>query len=942
MCILKMREISVYILLLLFLLLSFLPYIHTGTTNPSTLRTKASTSIDPYELAEIAYAFAEEHNLPEDAIVTLKRAVQYKKSMDKTTQVQLTYNLAYALQRNGNIQEAMTIFEEVGRQGISDGWVKAAQCAQEMGNIPKSIMYLQTSLSTTKEPNPQTFIYLGDMLNNLKRFTEAEHTYREGLGILRKYTQGRLDTHSKPIALALYHGLGDTLLNTKQYTEALEQYTTALRIEPTHTKLLSSAWMCSADLAWWKDWEDKTDQIIRITTAATAVITSSVGRKKMNENNPIENNDNNNEPSPLSPYEALFMDVSHELRANLSRSWSSRLMQQSRRAIWGPTYEAFLKEKYTRLRHNIYTKSRNSSIMRIGYVSRRFEDYPGTYLMLGMFKRHNRQRTQIYCYASGPDDSSKARALVESGCDYFTDISTLSPGLMMQHIEKDNLHTLIDYDGLHDFNNFGLLSLRSVVNQITFLGFAATSGNSIEEITEEGSKKHKHYELNGIDYNIVDRVTAPVEYVSQMFTEPVIYLRGSYQPQDPEQIIDGPLPILPNIRDDYTASKELFLTKEEEWKQFRRNIRQKFRLPTVVPLLTEDIMYNDENKVPFTGICNDIRIKFLSDDDTSIPTSIPSPLEGYHTVSLPSSPYQEPIIYTCFNRWHKIDPIMFTSWMNILARQPNSYLWLYGGGKDNNASDSSNNVPYTEYTNITFASMNNTLNAQNYCGNSKPKLTSIISSTSIAKLTDEEKEALHIRHLRFEANARGIHPSRIIFANKALRSTHLYRHYAADILLDTRIYGAHTTAADGLFTGLPVVTLLGKGFASRVGASLVTSVSTSYETNPNKNEPNKYRYPATSASCTMAYSHTEFENTGVSIGTKQERFMYLRYQQHAGVQAAIHRNTPKDTATNESDDYEGKPSLFDAQAFVQNWENGLRAALNVKLYDDGRYHRIIT
>ena len=51
---------------------------------------------------------------------------------------------------------------------------------------------------------------------------------------------------------------------------------------------------------------------------------------------------------------------------------------------------------------------------------------------------------------------------------------------------------------------------------------------------------------------------------------------------------------------------------------------------------------------------------------------------------------------------------------------------------------------------------------------------------------------------------------------------HLARYALADIFLDTFNFNAHTTAADALWAGLPLVTKLGKSFASRVAGSLLT------------------------------------------------------------------------------------------------------------------------
>jgi predicted O-linked N-acetylglucosamine transferase (SPINDLY family) len=55
----------------------------------------------------------------------------------------------------------------------------------------------------------------------------------------------------------------------------------------------------------------------------------------------------------------------------------------------------------------------------------------------------------------------------------------------------------------------------------------------------------------------------------------------------------------------------------------------------------------------------------------------------------------------------------------------------------------------------------------------------------------------------------------------------LARHAAADLFLDCFPCSAHTTASDALFAGLPLITLIGDTFASRVAASLLTSVGLS-------------------------------------------------------------------------------------------------------------------
>ena len=53
---------------------------------------------------------------------------------------------------------------------------------------------------------------------------------------------------------------------------------------------------------------------------------------------------------------------------------------------------------------------------------------------------------------------------------------------------------------------------------------------------------------------------------------------------------------------------------------------------------------------------------------------------------------------------------------------------------------------------------------------------------------------------------------------------HLDRMRQADLFLDTFPYNAHVTASDALWAGVPVVTLRGRSFASRVAAGFLANL----------------------------------------------------------------------------------------------------------------------
>jgi predicted O-linked N-acetylglucosamine transferase (SPINDLY family) len=85
--------------------------------------------------------------------------------------------------------------------------------------------------------------------------------------------------------------------------------------------------------------------------------------------------------------------------------------------------------------------------------------------------------------------------------------------------------------------------------------------------------------------------------------------------------------------------------------------------------------------------------------------------------------------------------------------------------------------------------------------------------------------AITMQNLRGAAAERSVAPDRLVFAAKVpLIEDHLARVGLADLFVDTLHYNAHSTAADALWAGVPVLTCPGATFASRVAASLLGAV----------------------------------------------------------------------------------------------------------------------
>ncbi len=87
----------------------------------------------------------------------------------------------------------------------------------------------------------------------------------------------------------------------------------------------------------------------------------------------------------------------------------------------------------------------------------------------------------------------------------------------------------------------------------------------------------------------------------------------------------------------------------------------------------------------------------------------------------------------------------------------------------------------------------------------------------------ESNSQLHPNVWR-EAERRGVDRNRIVFARNVAFADHFSRLALADVFVDTWPYNAHTTASDALWAGVPVVTVYGNSYQSRVAASVLNAV----------------------------------------------------------------------------------------------------------------------
>ena len=145
------------------------------------------------------------------------------------------------------------------------------------------------------------------------------------------------------------------------------------------------------------------------------------------------------------------------------------------------------------------------------------------------------------------------------------------------------------------------------------------------------------------------------------------------------------------------------------------------------------------------------------------------------------------------------------------------------------------------------------------------------------------------KNLKRRARLSGIKGHKLIFAPHLPKDEHLARLRFADLSLDTRIVNGAATTSDALWAGVPVLTMQGGHFASRMSSSILTAVG---------------------LADLITYDIETYETLAVCLAQNPERL----------------RNIRKKLAENRLTE-----SLFDTARFIANLERAYERMWNIYL-----------
>ncbi|KAI9302763.1 glycosyl transferase family 41-domain-containing protein [Cunninghamella echinulata] len=468
--------------------------------------------------------------------------------------------------------------------------------------------------------------------------------------------------------------------------------------------------------------------------------------------------------------------------------------------------------------------------LKIGYVSSDFNNHPLAHLMQSVFGFHDRQRCEVYCYAITASDQSPYRKTIEQGAEHFLDVSTWSNQQVIDQILSDGIHVLVNLNGYTKGARNEIFAARPCPVQCSFMGFAGTLGGGwcdwiiadpivCPPFTVSCEQWRQQHQQNGsfqggdLDGDL-DPESARDDFV---YTEKFIYMPHSYFVNDHKQGFreedDMSQRLHQQLQEKRNKKKTMdYLSIQKNQNDSSNNGNNTPTLMMANMTVSNNNENKDKNEYRHTGVSSATTTTASSSLSSSSPSSsLPSSSSSSSSssyssststnvtiekTSLSSPTNQEEdddelvkaiwkneeikrwkmrkevfpdlpdnvVIFANFNQLYKLDPSTFRLWLRILSKVPNSILWL---------------------------------------------------------LRFPPAGEQHLK--RFATTWAGAEvSSRVVFTDVAPKHIHIHRGRIADIFLDTPECNAHTTAADILWSGTPIVTYpkYQHKMCSRVGASI--------------------------------------------------------------------------------------------------------------------------
>lgn len=381
------------------------------------------------------------------------------------------YNQALVLTRLGRVDEAIGVLRGLVSHHPEHlfAHVKLGDLLKQTGDDHEAIEMYRRAL----ELNPG----FGEIHNNLGTIYTKHSRWNEAL---RSYRLAVECGQSNP---TVYQNLGNAYHALRQFESAIESYRRGLALAPNDVSLLPQLIHVQQKLCDWQGLDHLRERMLL--------------------------------PALSSTEDGLFPPPFNFLGAPLEITPAEHLVIAQR---YAKNLQSVAQQRFQHPRPSAGAKQ-----LKVGYVSADFHNHATAHLMLGLFRRHDREKVHVVAYSMSADDGSSYRKRIREDCDQFFDILTYSDVEAAQKIFSDGIDILIDLKGYTGDARPGIFAYRPAPIQVAYLGYPGTMGADF------------------IDYVLADRTVLPTEHIPY-YSEKPAYLPHCYQVNDIDQSIAAETP----------------------------------------------------------------------------------------------------------------------------------------------------------------------------------------------------------------------------------------------------------------------------------------------------------------------------------------------------------------------------------------------------------------
>lgn len=438
-------------------------------------------------------------------------------------------NLGIALHIEGRLDEAIESYRQVlslapHRVEILE---KLGDIYRKQGKNAEATEYYRKALQIDSN-RPDVFNGLGLTLQDTGRLNEAAESFRHALTL-------------DPNHVNSHNNLGTVLRTLGQIDNAVDSYLCALRHDPDHADAYNNLGNAFQEQGRYREAENSYRSALKINPDFAETY-HNLGNALQEQSRLDEAIENFEHALRIKPdYGAARADKLHQQALMCDWSYVAEFQRYADTlGIDGDAvapFTMFSKEDdpYRQMRRSenwsrkisylspgppLARPDKRPSKMRVGYFSADFHNHPTMHLMSGVFEKHDKSRFEIYVYSCGPIKEGALRERLKEQADCFSDIHGVSDFDAVELALQHELDIAVDLAGHTANSRISLFAARLAPVQASYLVFAGTTGAEF------------------IDYLVADEILIPEE-LRDAYTESIVYLPDSYQPNDNTRSISG-------------------------------------------------------------------------------------------------------------------------------------------------------------------------------------------------------------------------------------------------------------------------------------------------------------------------------------------------------------------------------------------------------------------